>query len=106
MHSRREQSRIPVKLSVSMRHEGREWKTFTKDISTGGLLVEWRDEYPLTAGAIVQVQIENVASSPLVAAKVVRANPAGIALNFVDETPRPSPNAPHDVPAALSADGG
>lgn len=104
MHSRREKARIPVKLNVSIRHGNDEWKTLTKDISAGGVLVEWCDRHPLVAGTIVQVQMESTINSPLAVATVVRANPGGVALNFIDEAPRSSPDALNGMPAALSAD--
>lgn len=87
MHPCRTQTRIPVRLTVLVSHGETTWRTQSKDISAGGILLESDGKHEVAVGAMVQVQVESASQPPIATAQVVRVTPSEIALSFATEAP-------------------
>lgn len=84
---RRRYRRIGVTLDVTVKAAGNHWQSKTVDLSPYGVKVALSaDSVTLTPGMSVQLQLALRGGNPSVAltARVVRTDPDGMALNFVD----------------------
>jgi len=83
MKSRRIFTRIPIQLEVTLCHKNDTWTTTTKNMSSGGFLLEHDDLHALSVGAVVEVRVESPYDPPATLAKVVRVSKGEVALQFV-----------------------
>lgn len=76
-----------MRLTVLISHGDTTWRTYSRDISAGGILVEADGQRAVAVGAMVRVQVESAAQPPIASAKVVRVTPNEVALRFLADAP-------------------
>lgn len=93
MQRRREHTRVPIQLKVRVGNEHAGWETLSRDISAGGILVEWSAEDAPEPGTLLYVQVMEPRNSPMVPVRVVRVTPDSMALSFLGEDAGIGPDA-------------
>jgi hypothetical protein len=86
MRERRKHVRIAFRAHVKLMHPVvGEQDVEMRDMSDGGvfLLTTNRDDFPI--GELVRVQALDIEDAPILSARVVRHEPTGIALVFIEE---------------------
>lgn len=81
--SHRKVTRIPIRLEVFLTFKGDTWTAMTKDLSSGGLLVEHDKQRPLPLDGVVEVRVDSPYDPPPALAKVVRVEEGAVALEFI-----------------------
>jgi hypothetical protein len=86
MNEKRRHIRTAFRAHVKLMHPGiGEYDVEMRDMSDGGvfLLTENRDRFPI--GELLQIQALDIEDAPVLTARVVRHEPTGIGLMFVEE---------------------
>jgi c-di-GMP-binding flagellar brake protein YcgR len=86
MHERRRHVRIAFGAHIKLMHPVvGELDVEMRDMSDGGvfLLTANRDDFPI--GELVQIQALDIEDAPILSARVVRHEPTGIGLMFIEE---------------------
>lgn len=86
MPEQRQHQRTAFRAHVKLMHpEAGEHNVEMRDMSDGGLFLLSTNLHSLPVGTVVHVQALEIADAPVLAAQVVRHDPAGIGLKFISE---------------------
>lgn len=80
--------RLPVRLEVELELEGEQASLHTRDLSNNGAFLEANDQQLPPVGSIIYLRLKQGlegGEAPMVKAKVVRNDPDGFALKFLEE---------------------
>lgn len=85
MHEKRQYIRTAFTAGIRLIHPSvGELQVSMRDMSDGGVFLFTGDQVDLDIGETVQIQALDIEDAPVLSARIVRREPAGIGLMFLD----------------------
>jgi hypothetical protein len=84
---KREHFRIPVSLYVICQNNGYNFKDFTKDVSAGGIFIETKTKLSLDDALFMTLLHKSLETPVKATGKVVRVEPKGLGIKFINPIP-------------------